>query len=186
MEFILASKSPRRKELMARIVPSFQIEVESIDEDKSYKLGPVEAVHDISYKKGINIAQKHKDSVVISADTIVVLNNEIIGKPKDEADAVEILNKLSGKMHQVITGYSIFYKRNVLTNHVITDVVFEKLSNELIMQYVSSKSPLDKAGAYGVQDNNKFRIIKKITGSYDNVVGFPVDEIKNDISRLLK
>lgn len=184
MEFILASKSPRRKELMKDIVPSFLVETCTINEESSYKLGPEKAVKEISFRKGFPIANKHPNSVVISADTIVVLNNEIIGKPKNEEDAKTILKKLSGNIHQVITGYSIFYKETVMTKSTITNVCFEELTNNLIDEYVASKSPMDKAGAYGIQDNNKYHLIKKITGDYNNVVGFPVNDIKIELKRL--
>lgn len=185
MKYVLASKSPRRKELMKKISSSFEIDVAEIDEDKSYKLGPIEAVKDISLRKLQPIFKKHKNDVVIAADTIVVLDDKIIGKPKDEIDAFEILRMLSGRTHQVYTGYSIGYKDKIVTNIVRSDVTFNKLSKSLIIEYIATKSPLDKAGAYGVQDNNSFPIIKEVIGSIDNVVGFPVKEIKIDISKLI-
>lgn len=185
MEFILASKSPRRKELMKHISSSFSIKTKEIDEEISYSLSPIEAVKDISYRKGVEVAKENRNSIVISADTIVVINNQIIGKPKDKKDAKRILELLSNKTHQVITGYSLFYKDKSLTNTVITNVTFNKLSELLINEYIESGSPLDKAGAYGIQDNKKFPIVKEISGSYLNVIGFPVDEIKIDLGKLI-
>lgn len=181
---ILASKSPRRKELMKDICPSFSIETEEINEESSYTLSPLEAVIDIAFRKGEVIAKKHKDDIVISADTIVTINGMILGKPKDKNDAKRMLNLLSNKTHQVITAYTIFYKDKVIKNHVITDVTFEDLSEELIDSYIDSNSPMDKAGAYGIQDDASFHLVKKIKGSYLNVVGFPVEEIKNDLNTL--
>lgn len=183
--FILASKSPRRKLLMKEdIISSFDIEVAEINEDASYVLGPKEAVKDISKRKGEAIAKNHFDDVVISADTIVVLNNKIIGKPKDEEDAFNILKSLSNNKHEVITGYSIFYKGQVLTKYSISYVYFNKLSDDLIKEYIKTGSPMDKAGAYGVQDNEKFHIIKSVDGSIKNVIGFPTEDIKKDLINL--
>lgn len=183
--FILASKSPRRKMLMKEdIISSFDIEVASIDEDSSYNLGPIEAVKDISKRKGELIASNHYDDVVISADTIVVLDNKIIGKPKDKNDAFNILKSLSNKKHEVITGYSIFYKGSILTKCSISYVFFNNLTDELITKYIDSGSPMDKAGAYGVQDNEKFSIIKSVEGSIKNVIGFPTEDIKKDLIEL--
>lgn len=169
---------------MKEIAPSFQILTKDIDESISYVLSPKDAVKDISYRKGIEIAKENPKSIVISADTIVVINNQIIGKPVDEKDAQKILKTLSNKEHEVITGFSIFYDDKSITEVVTTKVQFEKLSDELINEYIKTKSPLDKAGAYGIQDNQKFKLIKKITGSYNNVVGFPVEEIKERLLRL--
>lgn len=185
MKYILASKSPRRKELMNKISSSFSIEIESIDEKKYLTNDPVESVKNISYQKGAKVASKNFDNVVISADTIVVLDGTIYGKPVNADDAINMLSILSGRTHQVITGYSIFYQGKSITETVTTNVTFYNLSKQLIIDYVNSKSPLDKAGAYGVQDNNKYQIIKEISGSYENVVGFPTDEIQNAINRLI-
>ena len=185
MGYILASKSPRRRELMKQISPDFLVEVEDIDEESSYLLPPIDAVRNIAIRKGQAVENKYPDDLVISADTIVVLNNEIIGKPRDIEDAKEILRKLSNKTHYVYTAYRVKYKDIEIVNYVTSEVIFNNLSEELIEKYVKSGSPLDKAGAYGVQDNNEFPIIKKVIGSIDNVIGFPVKEIKEDIDRLL-
>lgn len=186
MDYILASKSPRRKELMGIISPIFTIETCDIDESSSYTLSPKKAVKNIAFRKGEQIAKKHPHDLVISADTIVVYQNEIIGKPKDKSDAIKILEKLSGKHHYVYTGYAIFLNHKIVNKIVKTKVFFNKLDKNLINSYVESGSPLDKAGAYGIQDNNEFHLIKKITGNYNNVVGFPVEIIKKDINKLIK
>ena len=186
MRYILASKSPRRKELMKFISSDFLIAVEDIDEESSYKYSPIEAVKDIAKRKGEAVYNYYPDDLVISADTIVVLDNQIIGKPIDELDAFNILKRLSGKTHQVYTGYAIHYLDKSIVNYVKSDVTFNELSDELIRSYIKSGSPMDKAGAYGAQDNDrKYPIIKNIIGSYDNVIGFPVKEIKEDIDKLL-
>lgn len=181
--FILASQSPRRHELMKRIVSHFIVEVSSIDESESLYLPPALAVKDIAFRKGEIIAKKHPNDIVISADTVVVLDNQIIGKPKDEEDAFRILKTLSNKMHTVITAFCIFYQGKSMERSVHSQVIMNQLSDELIIKYIESKIPLDKAGAYGVQDNKKFPIVKTVIGSLDNVVGFPVEEIKNDLLR---
>lgn len=185
MRYVLASKSPRRKDLMKSISSDFLVATEDIDEESSYKLSPIEAVKDIAKRKGEAVYKSYPNDLVISADTIVVLNDKIIGKPIDENDAKRILKELSDKDHYVYTGYAIHYMKNTVIGVVTTTVSFNRLSDELIEEYVKSKSPLDKAGAYGIQDNEKFPIIKNIVGSYDNVVGFPVKEIKEDIDKLI-
>ena len=186
MRYILASKSPRRKDLMKFISSDFLIAIEDIDESISYKLDPVSAVKDIAKRKGEAVYKSYPNDLVITADTIVVLEKEIIGKPKDKIDAKKILSKLSNKTHQVYTGYAIHYLDKLIVGVVKTDVIFNELSDELIDKYIESGSPLDKAGAYGIQDNDKFPIIKNIIGSYDNVVGFPVKEIKEKIEEIVK
>ena len=183
---ILASASPRRQELIKQITSDFTIITADIDEDKSYVLSPLNAVLDIAKRKGEKIHADHYDDLVISADTIVVHKNKIIGKPTDAEDAKKILRELSGEMHEVITAYCLFKKDKLIEHYVISKVFFNKLSDELIDEYVKTGSPLDKAGAYGVQDNDKFPIVKEIQGSITNVIGFPVDEIKKDFLSIEK
>ena len=186
MRYVLASKSPRRKELMKSISSDFLIAVEDIDEESSYLLSPIEAVKDIAKRKGEAVDKLYPNDLIISADTIVVLDNKIIGKPKDESDAVRILKELSGKSHYVYTAYRVRYLNKEIINYVESTVVFNELSDELIKAYVATGSPLDKAGAYGAQDSDyKFPIIKKVIGSRDNVIGFPVKEIKEDIKKII-
>ena len=181
---ILASASPRRRELLKTVVDDFKIITTDIDEEKSYILPPLEAVIDIAKRKGLEVRKDHPNDIIISADTIVLLGDQIIGKPKDKEDAKRILKTLSGKTHQVITAYYIFNKDKIINNHVISEVTFNKLSDELIDKYVATGSPLDKAGAYGVQDNNEFPIISSVVGSVDNVIGFPIKEIKEDLDKI--
>jgi len=183
---VLASASPRRRELMKRITPSFEVATADINEEKSYNLPPLQAVLDIAKRKCLKVKDNYPDDIVITADTIVVLNDEIIHKPIDEIDAKNILNKLSDKTHQVITTYCINYKDRFIENYVVSNVTFNKLSEQLINEYVATGSPLDKAGAYGVQDGEKFPVVKKVNGSIDNVIGFPVDEIRKDLLEIQK
>ena len=184
MNYVLASSSPRRKELMKEISEVFSIDVSNVDESVDDSLSPIEAVKEIASRKGEAVRVRHLDDVVISADTIVVIDNMIIGKPIDKADAVRILKMLSGRTHIVYTAYCIFFKDKLIEEVIKSEVTFNKLSDELIREYVASESPLDKAGAYGVQDNNNFHIIKEIKGSLTNVIGFPVEDIKVSLNSL--
>ena len=175
--YILASKSPRRKELMKKITSDFSICVADIDESISYSLPtPLESTMDIAKRKGEIIVKHHKDDIVISADTIVVLDNEILGKPKDEDDAYRMLKRESGKKQIVISGYTYIGKGVEVNRSVATEVHFNELTDEEIWSYIKKYQPLDKAGSYGIQD--EAGLIKSIVGSYDNVMGFPTEDIK--------
>ena len=183
---ILASASPRRRELLKTITSDFTIITADIDEDKSYVLSPLDAVRDIAKRKGEKIHAEHYDDLVISADTIVIHKGKIIGKPVDENDAKRILKELSNDVHEVITAYCLFKGNKFIEKYVISKVIFRPLDDLLIEKYVKSGSPLDKAGAYGVQDNDKFPIIEKVIGSVNNVIGFPIEEIEKDFLEMKK
>ena len=176
---ILASASPRRKQLLNEICPSFLIYPANIDEEAYPK-------EEVSYQKAVVIGDKYPDDIIISADTIVILDNIIFGKPINEQDAYRILKILSNKTHQVITYYTIYCKNKKIniSKECITHVTFNPLSDELINAYIKSKSPLDKAGAYGYQDNEKYHLVKDIVGSKTNVIGFPIEEIKQELINL--
>ena len=176
---ILASQSPRRKELLSKIITEFQIIPSHIDEDKY-------PIDQLSLVKAKDIAKDYPSSIVIGADTLVFLKDDILGKPKDAEDAKRMLMKLSNNVHEVKTIYSIVcLEKNIeITRVVKSKVYFNNLSSSLIDEYVKSGSPLDKAGAYGIQDNEKFNLIKKIEGSYYNIVGLPIDELKLDLEKL--
>ena len=183
---ILASASPRRKRLMEEeISSSFTIIVPEIDESLSFtKYQRVtNIVKDIAKRKCLKAANTHPDDLVIAADTVVVINNQIIGKPKDKKDAYHMLKMLSNNKHYVYTGYAI-KKGKIFINKVVkSTVIFNKLSDKLINNYIASGSPMDKAGAYGYQDNQDFALVKKINGSKTNVIGFPVEAIKEDLKK---
>ena len=170
---ILASKSPRRIEMIKKWNIPFKIIPSDIDED----LYPLDQ---ISYQKAIKISSSNPDDTVISADTVVILNDQVLGKPNDENDAYKMLKSLSNKTHQVVTSFCIInHNKNIIIRDKVTSfVTFNQLDEKLIFDYINSKSPLDKAGAYGIQDNDKFPIIQELKGSLDNVIGFPQDEIK--------
>ena len=185
MKYILASSSPRRKKLMEEISSDFLIDVSEVDETIPSGYSPIQAVEYLAHKKGEVVHNRHYDDLVISADTIVVFNNEIIGKPKDEDDTRRILKELSGNKHYVYTGCAFFYKENVHVFNVKTDVYFCELDDELIEKYIASKSPLDKAGAYGIQDNDVYHLIDHIDGDLNNVIGFPTPIIKEELKEFL-
>lgn len=184
MRYVLASSSPRRKDLMKFISSDFLIDVSNVDEVVEEGLSPTEVTTHIAYQKGCVVANRHKDDIVISADTIVVIDDLIIGKPKDEEDAKRILKLLSGRTHYVHTAFYIFYKDKALNGLVTSNVIFNEIDDKLIDEYVKSKSPLDKAGAYGFQDNEKYPLVHHVEGSIDNVIGFPVKEIKEKIQEM--
>lgn len=179
---ILASQSPRRKDLMGEdITHDFLIKVSDVDERVEKSLSPLEAVKVIAKRKGDKIHQEFPHDVVISADTIVTIDNAILGKPVDEKDAKRILHLLNDKTHQVITAYCIYKDDLFIEEYVVSEVTFNKIDDQLIDAYIKSGSPLDKAGAYGLQDNDKFPIVKSYKGSYKNIIGFPSEEIKQTL-----
>ena len=162
------------------VTSSFTIIVPEIDESLSFKkFKDVKAiVKDIAKRKCLKIAKEHPNDLVIAADTVVAIKKKIIGKPKDKEDAFNMLKMLSNEKHYVYTGYAI-HQNDKLINDVTKSVVyFNDLSDELINAYIASGSPMDKAGAYGYQDNQDFALVKKINGSVSNVIGFPVEDIK--------
>ena len=182
---ILASASPRRQKLMKDLFPSFNIIVPEIDESLSFKKyrNVIDIVKDIATRKCQKVSKDHPHDLVIAADTVVVIDNEIIGKPKDKEGAYKMLKKLSNKTHYVYTAYAINKDNKMIVNTAITEVIFNELSDELINSYIATGSPLDKAGAYGYQDNNNYQLVKKINGSRHNVIGFPTEEIKEDLDK---
>ena len=175
---ILASKSPRRKELLSELINEFTIIPPVIDE-YLYKF------EDLSLAKAKAIAQDHKDDIIISADTLVIKDHKVYGKPHNEEDAFSMLKELSNHMHEVKTIYSIYSENKKIerTRIVTSKVYFNDLSDELIKKYVATGSPLDKAGGYGIQDH-EFKLVNHIEGSYTNIVGLPVDELKQDLEDL--
>lgn len=183
----LASSSPRRKRLLQQINLDFQ--VITVDVDESIREGeePVGMVARLAYDKLNAAKEKIKQGIIITADTTVVIDNKILGKPVDEADAVRILRILSGKTHIVYTGFSVC---NTVNNQVITDVEktyveFIELSDDDIREYIKTGSPMDKAGAYGIQDDFGAVFIKNINGCYYNVMGLPLSKVYSALKRIV-
>jgi septum formation protein len=183
----LASKSPRRRKLLKQLGLSFKSFSVLMDEKVKPKEKPHHAVLRLSKEKLELAKQRIKNGIILTADTIVVLDNKIIGKPKSKQDAFRILKLLSNKTHLVYTGYSIFNSSNnkSISEFEKTEVTFRKLSNEEINEYINSGSPMDKAGAYGIQDDFGAVFIKKINGCYYNVVGLPLAKLYHDLIRIL-
>jgi septum formation protein len=177
-DLILASKSPRRKYLLETTGLRVNIIPSNIDES-DYTLTPPESyVKTLSCAKARTISDQYPDTWVLGADTIVVINDTVMGKPKDENQARRMLQTLSGQKHQVFTGFTLSHqtKAERFTHAVVTDVFFKHLSADEIDWYLATKEPFDKAGAYAIQGIGTF-IVKKINGSYTNVIGLPVCEI---------
>ena len=175
MDVILASQSPRRRELMGLFKIPFTVQVADIDETMDPEKDPAQEVARVSQLKAQAVACG-QDQVVIAADTIVVCDGRILGKPKDEADAVQMLQSLSGQTHQVMTGLTVCRGAESITGTEVTDVVFRPLSEQEIREYVRSGEPMDKAGAYGIQGGGAL-FVREIRGDYYNVVGLPVSRL---------
>ena len=183
----LASKSPRRKKLLSQINLDFK--TFSVDADEAVINGehPAALVKRLSKVKLKHALQKIKKGIIITADTIVVIDNKIIGKPVDEKDAVRILKTLSGNTHRVYTGFSVHNTemQKTLTDYEKTLVTFRDLSNEEIEDYIASGSPMDKAGAYGIQDDFGAVFVKKIDGCYYNVMGLPLSKLYDTLVKVV-
>ena len=173
---ILASASPRRRELIKMLVDEFEVIPSDVDESIIHT-EPHALPAELSKLKAYSIFASHPNDTIIACDTIVISNGKILGKPKDEKEAKEMLQELSGHKHVVISGYTYINKDKEITRTVRTYVYFNKLSDETINAYIKSGSPMDKAGAYGIQDE-EFNLVDHIEGSFYNVVGFPVEDIK--------
>ena len=172
MNLILASQSPRRKELLGLLGIPFTVQVSDADETMQPGKAPAQQVAEVSRRKALAIRACPED-VVLAADTIVVCDNEILGKPKDYADACRMLRLLSGRTHQVMTGMTVRTADKLVSCTEITDVTFRSLSDKEISRYVDSGEPMDKAGAYGIQGGAAI-FAEKLCGDYYNVMGLPV------------
>ena len=171
MDIILASKSPRRREILENTKVRF-----SIKESES----PKDTVKRLAYEKALDVAKNNEDALVIGADTVVVIDDKILGKPKDETEAYNMIKLLSGKTHYVITGFALI---NLSLNKKIVDcqisqVTFKELSEATIKDYIQTKESLDKAGAYGIQGYGGL-LVKNIQGDYFNIVGLPISKISD-------
>lgn len=185
MKLILASGSPRRKNFLTEYGYEFTV-VPSTFNETGEKDTPKQTVEYFAYSKAQDVFEKLKngDVVVLGADTIVCLDGEILGKPKDKTNAVKMLKKLSGKTHHVITAYAIISKYKKIIDSVTTAVTFNNLSDDLISEYVETGSPLDKAGSYGIQDG--YNLVKEYKGSLNNVIGLPIEIIKPLLDEFMK
>lgn len=178
-QIYLASKSPRRKKLLKLLGIKFKSFSVDLNEEILDGEHPILTVKRLANQKLELAKTKVKSGIIITADTIVVLDKEIIGKPKDEKDAFVILKKLSGRTHIVYTGFAIenLDSKKMIVDYERTKVTFRKMSDEEIMNYIKSGSPMDKAGAYGIQDDYGAVFVSKINGCYYNVVGLPLQKL---------
>ena len=172
MAIILASQSPRRRELMGLFRMPFTVCVADIDETMDSSKSPEREVARVSALKAGAVDRQAGD-IVIAADTIVVCDGQVLGKPKDEQDAFRMLKMLSGKTHQVMTGLTVQKNDHTVTHTEITDIRFRDLTDQEIADYIATKDPMDKAGSYGIQSGAAL-FVEGIVGDYFNVVGLPV------------
>ena len=175
---ILASASPRRKELLGKIGLKFEVEPSHYEEDISSKLEPHELAKALSLEKAKVVARNHQNTLVIAADTFIVFKGKILGKPQTETEAKKMLETINGKAHSVITGFTVIDTENnqALSKSVETRVYIRRLTPDEIDAYVKSKEPLDKAGAYAIQGLGSV-IVDKIEGDYFNVIGLPLSAL---------
>ena len=183
MNLILASQSPRRKELLALFGIPFVIRVADIDETMDNSKSPFDEVARVSRCKALAV-EKTADDVVVAADTIVVCQGKVLGKPRSEEEAVEMLRLLSGRDHQVMTGVTVLRGTQAVTFTEVTDLHFRELSQREIDRYVASKEPMDKAGAYGIQGGAAL-FCQRMVGDYYNVMGLPVCRLGQTLRQIV-
>ena len=184
-KIILASQSPRRKQLLEWAEIPFDVIVQPTDESYPANLSVDEIAIHIARNKALIIKKNNQSTnAILAADTIVVLNNEVIGKPKDREDAIAILTKLSGKKHTVITGVVILHDENEIAFADTTAVEFHSITNDQIVFYVDKYQPYDKAGAYAIQEWIGVIGIKSVTGDFYNVMGLPVSRVVQALAKI--
>ena len=183
---LLASQSPRRKELVNLLPWPFEICVKEVEEKIDASQPAWENVKSLALQKAQAVACNKPDDWVVGADTVVCYQDRILGKPKDEKEAYEMLMMLSGKTHKVYTGVAIVHQKKgcIITFYEATNVTMQELTDEEIKAYIATKEPLDKAGAYGIQGYGS-KYIVGIEGDYFNVVGFPVHAVYTQLANLL-
>ncbi|OGC11958.1 septum formation protein Maf [candidate division WOR-1 bacterium RIFOXYA12_FULL_52_29] len=174
-KIILASASPRRKELLKKIAPTFEVVVSDVNEEAVVAASPEDFAEKAAIAKAKSVAKKEKGSLIIGADTIVVLGDRILGKPKDNSEAAAMLQGLSGRSHRVITGFAVVNSDSMecRSGYETTIVRMKPVPDKLIADYVATGRPLDKAGAYGIQELEE-GFVEKVDGDYDNVIGLPI------------
>lgn len=186
MQLILASASPRRSEILQKENYKFTV-IESDYIEQDFSLDPISTAKTFALGKAKSVFEKlaNDDIVVLGADTVVCLNGQILGKPKDEAQARQMLLSLSGKIHSVVTGFCLYSKKQVIVDYDSSLVEFNVLDDVILKSYLDSGLYKGKAGAYGIQDKD-FNLVKCCKGSINNVVGLPIEKIRPLLDRLLK
>ena len=180
---ILASASPRRKELLKKVVPSFLV-IPSHYDERSLHLSANALPLEESKMKAYEVFSRYPNEEILSCDTVVVLHGKVLGKPKDEKEAIAMLLEEQGQTQTVLSGYTYLREGKEISRTVATKVHFNPLSEAQIREYVLTKKPLDKAGAYGIQDD--FPLISYIEGSYDNVMGLPTEDLLIHVKPFLR
>lgn len=180
-QVILASKSPRRQQLIKEIIPTFSIEVREVEEIYPDHLKNDEIARFLSQLKSEAFSDISDNQLVITADTIVCLNDQVLGKPKDEMEAFEMLSSLSGQTHTVYSGVTIKTNKKSHTFHDSTHVTFYELTPDEIRHYIKTCQPLDKAGSYGIQEWMGYVGIKKMEGEFYNVMGLPLHKLYREL-----
>lgn len=182
-KFILASQSPRRQELIGYILPEFSVIVSDVEETLPDGIAPEDVPAYLAGIKARAVAADHPDDIVIGADTVVILGDQVLGKPCDQDDAVRMLRALSGTIHTVITGCAIIQHGKMTTFSDVTRVEFYPLSEREILDYIATGEPFDKAGAYGIQGRGSV-LVRRIEGDFFNVMGLPVARLKREMERI--
>lgn len=177
-KIILASGSPRRKEILKNLDIDFSVLKSNIEEEIYNYIDPIDMVLSLAYLKADDIVNQVKKGIIISADTIVVIDGEILGKPKDKLDAFNMLKKLNGRKHKVITGVCLIdvEDNSRVVDYEETIVEFRKIDDSIINSYIDTGEPMDKAGSYGIQGYGAL-LVKEINGCYQNVVGLPISKL---------
>lgn len=181
---LLASRSPRRKEILERAGFTFSVTATNVEESWPKSVPIVDVPEYLAEKKAQSLEAKSHEVVVLTADTIVVLGGEVLEKPQDEEDAIRMLHRLSGRSHTVITGFCVLHKGRCHTRSDQTQVHFRTLTDAEIRFYIRNYSPLDKAGGYGVQDFIGMVGVTRIEGSFYNVMGLPVRLVYEELQKL--
>lgn len=181
---ILASKSPRRKEILQQMGFNLEIKVKEIEEI-SDKEELTEQIMDISKKKVMEVANENRDSFVVGADTVVEIDGKVLGKPKDEIEAKNMLKLLSGRGHRVVTALTLINKeKNIsISDYVKSEVFFREITEEEIDWYISTKEPMDKAGSYGIQGLGAV-FVERIDGDFFSIMGFPINKFMNILKNI--
>ena len=182
---ILASASPRRKELLEMLGYDFEVIVSEVDETMRPGLTPAGQVKDLAYRKARAVYDQHPEAIVIGADTIVLVDDQILGKPHSEKEAEEMMKLLRGREHLVITGVAILCERKEHHFCEESKVFFDNITNEEIAHYVRTAEPYDKAGGYAIQ-GWAGRFISRIEGDYYNIVGLPINKLYSKLKRMEK
>ncbi|HET6962629.1 MAG TPA: Maf family protein [Terriglobia bacterium] len=182
-QWVLASSSPRRQELLKLLVPDFEVVPSDVDESVHAAERPEAMVARLARDKALAVQERHPSACIVGADTVVVCEEAVLGKPVSQEDAGSMLRTLSGKTHQVLTGVCLVHLDSLFAECVTTDVTFSRLLDSEIEGYVQSGEPLDKAGAYAIQGLGA-RFVERISGCYFNVVGLPVSTLYQMIKRL--